>query len=95
VSISAVDLRPPSYASVKSAHFGIYGTVIAAEFRTSPSNTTVKGEVHVTSKLYETRGAMVVYTLDTKVHNIESSGDGLAALTPRIGKSLHKEGLIR
>jgi hypothetical protein len=33
--------------------------------------------------------------VDTKVKNIESRGEGLAAITPPIGKRLRKEGLIR
>jgi hypothetical protein len=77
------------------AYYGVYGTVVAADFQTSASITTVQGEVHVTSKLYETRGATVVYTVDTKVRNIESRSEGLAAITSPIGKRLRKDGLIR
>jgi hypothetical protein len=55
----------------------------------------VKGEAHITSKLYETRGATVVYTVDSKVRNIESRSEGLAAITAPIGKKLRKDGLIR
>ena len=62
---------------------------------TTASITTVKGEAHVTSKLYETRGATVVYTVDTKVRNIESRSEGLAAVTAPIGKRLRKDGLSR
>jgi len=76
------------------AYYGVYGTVVAADFQTSASITTVQGEVHVTSKLYETRGATVVYTVDTKVRDIESRSEGLAAITAPIGKKLRKEGLI-
>jgi hypothetical protein len=43
----------------------------------------------------ETRGATVVYTLDTKVRNIEPRGEGLADVTTPIGKKLRKDGLIR
>ena len=77
------------------AYYGVYGSVVAADFQTSASITTVQGEVHVTSKLYETRGATVVYTVDTKVRNIESRSEGLAAITAPIGKKLRKDGLIR
>ena len=59
------------------------------------SITTVRGEAHITSKLYETRGATVVYTVDTKVRNIESRAEGLAAITAPIGKRLRKDGVIR
>jgi hypothetical protein len=77
------------------SYYGVYGTVVAADFQTSASVTTLQGEVHVTSKLYETRGATVVYTVDTKVRNIESRAEGLAAITAPIGKRLRKDGLIR
>jgi hypothetical protein len=55
----------------------------------------VQGEAHVTSKLYETRGATVVYTVDSKVKNIESRAEGLLAITEPIGKKLRKAGVIR
>ena len=77
------------------SYYGVYGTVIAAEFQASKPITTIQGEAHVVSKLYETRGASIVYTLDTKVRNIESRGEGLADITTPIGKKLRKDGLIR
>jgi lipopolysaccharide export system protein LptA len=77
------------------AYYGVYGTVVAVDFQTSAAITTLKGEAHVTSKLYETRGATVVYTVDTKVRNIESRETGLLEITVPIGKRLRKDGLIR
>jgi len=77
------------------SYYGVYGTVVAAEFRTTDSITTVKGEAHITSKLYETRGATVVYTVDTKVRNIESRAEALATITPPIAKRLRRDGLMR
>jgi hypothetical protein len=68
---------------------------VAAEFHASKPITTIQGSAHVVSKLYETRGATVVYTLDTEVRNIESRGEGLADVTTPIGKKLRKDGLIR
>ena len=84
-----VTTRPPT------PYYGVYGTVVAADFRVSAPITTIQGEAHITSKLYETRGATVVYTLDTKVRNIESRAEGLAAITAPIGKKLRREELIR
>jgi hypothetical protein len=89
------DSRGGAYYKATDSYYGVYGTVVAADFQTSAPITTVKGEAHVTSKLYETRGATVVYTVDTKVRNIESTGEGLAAITAPIGKRLRKDGLIR
>ena len=89
------DTRGGAYYKATDSYYGVYGTVVAADFQTSESITTIKGEAHVTSKLYETRGATVVYTVDTEVRNIESRGEGLAAVTAPIGKKLRKDGLIR
>ena len=89
------DTRGFANYKATDSYYGVYGTVVAADFHTATSITTVKGEAHVTSKLYETRGATVVYTVDTKVRNIESRSEGLAAITAPIGKRLRKDGLIR
>jgi len=89
------DTRGGAYYKATDSYYGVYGTVVAADFQTTAPITTLKGEVHVTSKLYETRGATVVYTVDTKVRNIESTDAGLAAITPPIAKRLRKDGLIR
>ena len=89
------DTRGAAYYKPTDSYYGVYGTVVAADFRTSASVTTIRGEAHITSKLYETRGATVVYTVDTKVRNIESRDEGLAAITAPIGKRLRKDGLIR
>lgn len=89
------DTRGGGNYKATDSYYGVYGTVVAADFQMPESVTTIKGEAHITSKLYETQGATVVYTLDTKVRNIESRAEGLAAITPPIGKKLRKDGLIR
>jgi hypothetical protein len=89
------DTRGDALYKATDAYYGVYGTVVAADFSASAPITTLTGEAHVTSKLYETRGATVVYTLDTKVRNFESRGEGLAEITAPIGKKLRKDGLIR
>jgi hypothetical protein len=89
------DTRGSALYKATDSYYGVYGTVVAADFQTSAAITTVKGEAHVTSKLYETRGATVVYTVDTKVRKIESRSEGLAEVTAPIGKKLRKDGLIR
>jgi hypothetical protein len=76
------------------SYYGVYGTVVAADFHAAAPITTLQGEAHVTSKLYETRGATVVYTVDTKVRNIESRSDALAEITEPIGKRLRRDGVI-
>ncbi len=89
------DTRGDGQYKATDSYYGVYGTVVAGDFRTTESVTTIKGQAHITSKLYETQGATVVYTLDTKVRNIESRAEGLAVITPPIGKQLRKDGLIR
>jgi len=89
------DTRGDGQYKATDSYYGVYGTVVAGDFRTTESVTTIKGEAHITSKLYETQGATVVYTLDTKVRNIESRAEGLAAITSPIGKKMRKDGLIR
>ena len=89
------DTRGGAYYKATDSYYGVYGTVVAADFQVVAPITTVKGEVHVTSKLYETRGETVVYTVDTKIRNIESTDAGLAAITPPISKKLRQAGLIR
>jgi hypothetical protein len=77
------------------SYYGVYGSVVAANFETAAPLTTIEGEAHITSKLYETRGATVVYTVDTKVRKMESRSDALAEITPPLAKRLRKDGLIR
>jgi hypothetical protein len=89
------DSRGAANYKATDSYYGVYGTVVAADFRVSAPITTLQGAAHVTSKLYETRGATVVYTLDTKVRRIESRDEGLAAITAPIGKRLRRDGLIR
>jgi hypothetical protein len=89
------DTQGAAYYKATDSYYGVYGTVVAADFRASAPITTLEGAAHVTSKLYETRGATVVYTLDTKVRKIESRDEGIAAVTEPIGKKLRREGLIR
>jgi hypothetical protein len=89
------ETRGTAQYKATDSYYGVYGTVVAAEFQTSAPITTMTGEAHITSKLYETRGATVVYTVDTKVRRIESRSAALAEITPPIGKALRKDGLIR
>ncbi len=76
--------------------YGAYGIpVVYAEFVATPSLMSAQGEVSVTSRLFETAGATLVYTVDTTAHDMESRADGLLAVTAPIGERLRKDGLIR
>jgi len=89
------DTRGHAVYKAVDSYYGVYGTVVAADFHAAAPLTSVEGEAHVTTKIYETRGATVVYTVDTRVRNIETRDEGLAAVTEPIAKKLRKEGLIR
>ena len=76
--------------------YGVYGLPVDYyQFKTQPSLTNARGQAHVLSKLYDTRDAKLVYTIDTKVRDIESSQLGVAIITPAIAGRLRHDGLIR
>ena len=79
-----------------TGYYGVYGVpVIYGEFQTAPTLTTMQGAVHVTSKLFETRGATVVYTMDTVARDLEARDSGLATLTEPMAERLRRDGLIK
>jgi len=76
--------------------YGVYGLPVDYyQFKTQPSITNARGQAHVLTKLYDTRDAKLVYTIDIKVRDIESSQLGLATITPAIAGRLRRDGLIR
>jgi hypothetical protein len=89
------DSRGGAYYKATDAYYGVYGTVVAADFQTTAPVSMLNGGAHITSKLYETNGKTVVYTLDTTVKNVSSQEAGLIEITSPIGKRLRKDGLIR
>ena len=83
-------------AGYASGYYGVYGVpVIYGEFQTAESITTAKGAAHVTSKLFETNGKSVVYTLDTKIKDTESRDAALHDVAAAIADRLRREGLIQ
>ncbi len=78
------------------AGFGAYGVpAVYGDFRTESSIMTLKGKVEVTSKVYETRGATLIYTMDTKASDLESTNVGRATVAASIADRLYRDGLIR
>jgi hypothetical protein len=78
--------------------FGDYGMPVTyAEFETAPPISTVKSSFHVLTKLYETRGATLLYTLDTKTKpfEVESTQDSIIRITTPTADQLRRDGLIR
>jgi hypothetical protein len=78
-----------------TGYYGVYGVpVVYGEFQTAESLTLLKGTVRVTSKMFETSGPSVVYTMDTEISGFESR-EGLSALTTAIADRLRRDGLAR
>jgi hypothetical protein len=88
------DSRGGAYYKATDAYYGLYGTVVAADFQTSSSVSMLNGGAHIVSKFYETQSKNVVYTLETSVKNVSSQEAGLIEITSPIGKRLRKDGLI-
>jgi hypothetical protein len=77
-------------------YYGVYGVPVTyGTFVTAPSITTVQGEVHVKTRVYETKGATLVYTADTKAKRLESQEMATSDLAEAIAKTLRSSGLIR
>lgn len=83
-------------AGYATGFYGAYGVpVIYGEFTTQASVLTMKGEVRLTTKVFETRNATEVYTLETVAKDIESRASGLNSVTTPIADRLRKAGLVR
>ena len=77
-------------------YYGAYGVpVVYAEFETAPSVFSISGTARLSSRLFETRGASLVYTVETKAKNLPSRELALAEITPAIAERLQKDGLVR
>jgi hypothetical protein len=80
----------------ETGYWGAYGVpVVYGEFQTAPSVFSISGTVEIQTRLFETRQATLVYSLDTKARNLESREMALAELTPAIAARLQDDGLIR
>ena len=89
------DSRGSAQYKATDAYYGLYGTVVAADFQTSAPVSMLNGGAHIVSKVFETQGKTVIYTLETSVKNVSSQEAGLIEITSPIGKRLRKDGLIR
>ena len=74
--------------------YGMPGTVVELEFQTAPSVFSIEGTVHISTNVYETRGASIVYSLDTKAKNLKSREVALTQISPAIADRLRRDGLI-
>ena len=80
----------------ETGYWGAYGIpVVYGEFETAPSVFSISGTAELSSRLYETRDATIVYSLETRARNFDSREMAIADITPAIADRLQKAGLIR
>lgn len=80
----------------ETTYAGAYGVpVVYGEMQNLQPLATARGAVTVQTKLYETRGATVVYEMESRANHLEDRAEGLAAITVPIAKQLRRDGLIR
>jgi hypothetical protein len=89
-----------SYKYIASGYdtgfYGAYGMPVDFyQFKTLPSVMNQRGAGHIITNLYATRDSSLVYSIDTKVKDVESNQLGLATVTPAIAGRLRSDKLIR
>jgi hypothetical protein len=92
------DMRGDSVYKVDDFAYGAYGMpVTTVEFQTAPPLTSITSSLHVVTKLYETHGATLIYTIDTitKAQEIDSTEDTLMTIAAPTADRLRRAGLIR
>jgi hypothetical protein len=76
-------------------YYGVYGVpVVYGSFETAESITTVQGQAHVVTQLFETRGKTMVYAIDTTIRAAESRDTALHDAAAAIADTLRKAGLV-
>jgi hypothetical protein len=92
------DTRGDSVYKATDFAYGAYGMPVTyVEFQTAPPLTSLTSSLHVLTKLYETHGATLIYTIDTvtKSQEIDSTEATLIAITAPTADRLRRAGLIR
>ena len=92
------DTRGDSLYKATDYAYGAYGMPVTyVEFQTAPPLTTLTSSIHVVTRLYETHGATLLYTLDTetKSQEINSTEATLMTIAIPIANRLRRDGLIR
>jgi hypothetical protein len=95
---SSNDMRGDSVYKADDFAYGAYGMPVTdVEFQTAPPLTSITSSLHVVTKLYETHGATLIYTIDTmtKSQEIDSTAATLVTITAPTADRLRRAGLIR
>jgi hypothetical protein len=88
--------KPVGYGYMDDPFYGSYGLPITyVDFVAEAPTMTMRRTVVVSSNLYETQGATVVYTLDTATYDKKSQGEVIDSVTDAIAKRLRRDGLLR
>ena len=91
------DTRGDSVYKATDFAYGAYGMPVTyVDFQTAPPLTSLTSSLHVVTKLYETHGATLIYTIDTvtKSQEIDSTEATLIAITAPTADRLRRAGLI-
>jgi hypothetical protein len=95
---NSADMRGTDLYKATDFAYGAYGMPVTyVDFQTAPPLTSLKRSLHVVTKLYETHGAMLIYTIDTetKSQEIDSTEATLVTITAPTADRLRRAGLIR
>ena len=76
-------------------YYGVYGVpVVYGEFKSTAEITTIQADVTVSTKVFATEGATLVYSVETTARRLESRAEGLSAVTGPIAERLRRDGVI-
>ena len=92
------DTRGNSVYKATDFAYGAYGMPVTyVDFQTAPPLQSLTSSLHVVTKLYETHGATLIYTIDTvtKSQEIDSTEATLITITAPTADRLRRAGLIR
>lgn len=88
--------KPIGYGYAGDPYYGYYGLPVTyVEFVAEAPELTITRSVVISSNLYETKSASLVYTLDTVTYDRKSQGDVIDAITDVIAGRLKRDGLLR
>lgn len=87
--------KPTGYGYAYDPYYGAFGVpVVYGTFVAENPALTLERTVVVSSNLYETRGAALVYSLDTTVYDAQSQGEVMDEIAIAIAARLGRDGLV-
>jgi len=92
------DTRRGAMYKATDYEYGAYGMPITnLEFQTAQPLTSLTSSLHVVTRVYETRSATLLYTIDTKTkaQEVDSTQATLMTIAAPTADRLRREGLIR